>query len=319
MPTPLKPVRLPAVRDRLVRHLRHDDVSHRSLQNLPPTSTVNVPGIDAGRPGEFAVQLTGPLTEQQAAGVLTHIADELADADLYWISDQFTNLIVDAAQKLPDLRFYPDEVPAHAGLVYFAASPHLNTWDDDQFHPGGQAECDAISWFTTPHGVWVNVYASAEKAMPGLPRDAVREKVGFLMPHSPGGGAPFGTFEQRSGGGYRILAILLATWFLIAQPGVADDRPASVDRDRQRAYARAGRRYPDVHVVNLRRRPTPEGHAPIQKGRSYSVRFIVEGHWRDQPYGPGRALRRRQFIDSYLKGPDDAPVKAPSVTVKKVE
>lgn len=33
-------------------------------------------------------------------------------------------------------------------------------------------------------------------------------------------------------------------------------------------------------------------------------RFTVRGHWRQQPYGPGRTLRRNQWIEPYWKGPD---------------
>lgn len=35
-------------------------------------------------------------------------------------------------------------------------------------------------------------------------------------------------------------------------------------------------------------------------------RFIVRGHWRNQAYGEGRALRRRQWIEPHWKGPENA-------------
>jgi hypothetical protein len=34
-------------------------------------------------------------------------------------------------------------------------------------------------------------------------------------------------------------------------------------------------------------------------------KFLVRGHWRNQVYGEGRALRRRQFIQPFYKGPKD--------------
>jgi hypothetical protein len=40
--------------------------------------------------------------------------------------------------------------------------------------------------------------------------------------------------------------------------------------------------------------------------KKLSVRFIVRGHWRKQPYGTGRTERRLQFIQPYLKGPEMA-------------
>jgi hypothetical protein len=38
---------------------------------------------------------------------------------------------------------------------------------------------------------------------------------------------------------------------------------------------------------------------------------MVEGFWRNQPYGPGRQYRRPKYIDSYWRGPVDGPVHTP--------
>jgi len=39
-------------------------------------------------------------------------------------------------------------------------------------------------------------------------------------------------------------------------------------------------------------------------GRKVDVRFIVRGHWRNQPYGKGRSLVKRVWIKPFWKGPD---------------
>lgn len=36
------------------------------------------------------------------------------------------------------------------------------------------------------------------------------------------------------------------------------------------------------------------------------VQFVVRGHWRNQVHGPGRSLRRRQWIEPFFKGPESA-------------
>ncbi len=41
--------------------------------------------------------------------------------------------------------------------------------------------------------------------------------------------------------------------------------------------------------------------------RVYKVRWVVRGHWRNQPYGPERALRRLTWIEPHWKGPEGAP------------
>jgi hypothetical protein len=38
-----------------------------------------------------------------------------------------------------------------------------------------------------------------------------------------------------------------------------------------------------------------------------TVQWIVRGHWRNQPHGPGRTERKRMWIQPYWKGPEDAP------------
>lgn len=313
----IKAVRMPAVHDRLLKHLRTDPVSRVALTNMPATATCNIPGGDAGRPEEFAHRFTGPVPPAVADRFLTHTAERLDDARLYWVAAPFCDLAGEAADELPDLTFTADEVPAPSGLVYYEKPAHLNE------HLGQQTrlqpvETDAIAWFTVPQGVWVIPLMRPDKLLAHLGRDRIRDSVGFLMPHSPGGGAVYGTHDNQPGG-FRILAVLLATWFLIAQPGVADTQPGPIDRSQHRKYTRAGRDYPTVNVVNLRRRPVPEGREAPQSGRDYHVRWIVKGHWRDQAHGPQWSLRRRQYIAPYLKGPDDAPVKAPGRTVNKIQ
>lgn len=44
------------------------------------------------------------------------------------------------------------------------------------------------------------------------------------------------------------------------------------------------------------------------QGRRLTTRHVVRGHWTHQPHGPGRRLRRLQWIDDYIRGPADAPL-----------
>lgn len=37
-------------------------------------------------------------------------------------------------------------------------------------------------------------------------------------------------------------------------------------------------------------------------------RWLVRGHWRNQACGPGMTLRKRRWIDPYVKGPEDMPL-----------
>jgi hypothetical protein len=76
-----------------------------------------------------------------------------------------------------------------------------------------------------------------------------------------------------------------------------------------------------VKIVELRRREASRRESD-QPGESrpvnWSCQWMVIPHWRNQRVGPGRNDRRLVHIDTYVKGPDDKPLKAPKATVYRV-
>lgn len=46
-------------------------------------------------------------------------------------------------------------------------------------------------------------------------------------------------------------------------------------------------------------------------------RFIVRGHWKEQPFGPGRTQRKLIFVQPYWKGPAGSPVVSRAYTDEK--
>lgn len=73
----------------------------------------------------------------------------------------------------------------------------------------------------------------------------------------------------------------------------------------------------DVKVVQLRRfeseaRAAGADHETIE----WSCRWIVNGHWRNQPYAGGE--RKLIYIMPFVKGPEDKPLKVPTHTVYQV-
>ena len=86
---------------------------------------------------------------------------------------------------------------------------------------------------------------------------------------------------------------------------------------RRRAAHEGWTREPLVRVVQLRRRETPP-HQAGEEDRAavdWSCRWLVRGHWRQQPCGAGHAERRPTWILPHLKGPESKPLKAPGATV----
>ena len=73
----------------------------------------------------------------------------------------------------------------------------------------------------------------------------------------------------------------------------------------------------DLKIVRLRRGFNPMlelaideiGDNVSREGMvEWTHRWPVRGHWRNQPYGPGRTQVRRIWIPPYIKGPTDKPL-----------
>jgi hypothetical protein len=77
-----------------------------------------------------------------------------------------------------------------------------------------------------------------------------------------------------------------------------------------RGYLKRAARYrlPAEHVTVVRlRRPAGPEHDPEHGIVNWSHRWVVGGHWRNQPY-PSLGIHRQIWISPYVKGPDDLPL-----------
>lgn len=62
-------------------------------------------------------------------------------------------------------------------------------------------------------------------------------------------------------------------------------------------------------VFTLRRTRSPKLDEANGNGREYSHRWMVRGHWRNQPYKmSGSVVHRQIWISDYVKGPDGKPL-----------
>jgi len=87
-------------------------------------------------------------------------------------------------------------------------------------------------------------------------------------------------------------------------------------RQRRKDYQRhVGHNEQTVKIIQLRRVqqiPTLNDNPSEPRDEAYySCRFEVDGHWRNQACGPGFSDRKLRWIDAFLKGPEDAPFRAP--------
>lgn len=71
----------------------------------------------------------------------------------------------------------------------------------------------------------------------------------------------------------------------------------------------------DVKVIQLRRMESQSRQSAGADAVDWSCRWIVNGHWRNQPYKDERKLI---YIMPFVKGPGDKPLKVPTHTVYQV-
>ena len=221
------------------------------------------------------------------------IGEPLRSSPIWWVSRDMATLAAETAEAgdLPDVR-----PPSVTGFMVFQDGLPFRLQD---YPDGRSCSVDAIEWTVTPIGqtgtALVTEVFSKESAF-----------VGECDPRLPLG---YVTFAHGSRPGI-LEGVLKAAWALSQQPSISDTRaPRVTPLDRVPA------RYEQTEITRVRmlllrenlHRPGEQAE-PGEKTREYSHRWIVRGFWREQPYGKGHALRRRQWIPPFVKGPADKPL-----------
>ncbi|MEU3455319.1 hypothetical protein ABZ671_17235 [Micromonospora sp. NPDC006766] len=305
----VRPQALPKVRDRLVKFWRNAGGAF-VLDVLTNGAGYSVPGhMIPGAPlHASAVHTANPALINQYTALM---GNHVENGKLFWVNSEFTALAAHAARDLPDVRVLPAELPAPDGVLVWQ-DPIV--WLND--HETGTAmPVTAVSWGPIPGGVWTVFYTPAETVLTGSGQiteqrlQHLRERIGWFAPVHTGTGLVYGqSHDTESDDSRKILTALIATWILTTQPDAEiTDTPA--DKATRKAYQRAKRPAPVVRLVSLRRKQqTRTEETTTGKTRTYTRRWWVAGFFREQPYGPGRALRRRTYVRPHIKGPADAPL-----------
>lgn len=112
-----------------------------------------------------------------------------------------------------------------------------------------------------------------------------------------------------SGAHLALFAWACATRHLMMMPTLAQRR--SLDPRTGGEPAGTGPRPPrEVTHIDLRplKQITTEPADTDTPARAHTHRWVVRGHWVQQPYGSGQSQRRLQWRESYIKGPAGAPL-----------
>jgi len=321
---------MPEIRAELIRYyLRPDTLAAVEQVERPPAMEVFDP-----QTGNRIFRL-----QPQGQERLKIEIDMLARADLYYVADDMTDLAVAAGRSLPEWNITPSDIPSQNGFILFDKPVMVDVNKPGAPQEGYLTHITGFAWKISP-GVearvtdddsskravshhpwpllWVSTYADchlgavANREAGLMDDDDVRywlsqPKFAFTSEAACfiGGGWP-----RKIGDPGSVFNLwgktLLSAWLLMQQP-LAVTTTAWPDRASRRRMAADGHSDPaPVRVITLRR----ASRAPSAgiSDREYRHQWIVRGHWRQQPCGPGRQLRRPTWITPHIKGPEGAPM-----------
>lgn len=114
-----------------------------------------------------------------------------------------------------------------------------------------------------------------------------------------------------------MVRILLTSLFGIMRSSIELTKPARAVRRRAERTEAKFPEYGDVQVITLRtflgKAAKKSDHTPPTEGVEWRHRWLVRGHWAWRRCNPenadtGEDRRKRVYIESYVKGPEDRPL-----------
>jgi hypothetical protein len=245
------------------------------------------------------------------------LVHELESGDSYYISTDIGDALHSALATFPNCRIPESYLPTRAGFVWFETPPFEDlrafSWESMYVLPVGKPKVPALNvTFYEPGSMdddrWQN-----------LPRLHSSLTWPFLD-----GWDDFKQLGQTPDAQERLAEMrmaraMVASFFtFLQQPFVTSATQSTGQEIGRKLMGRTARRRvsrwpsePLVRVIQLRRaaaaqKASSEDNAEID----WSCRWLVGGHWRNQPY-PTLGIIRPIFILPYVKGPDDKPLKPP--------
>lgn len=263
---------------------------------------------------------------------LERAADAACEAELFWVSSDMAAVAIDASQDIPSLD--GQDVNWPVGMMVFETSlPGRSSLDRKraQVSPGEDLleddliPIDGLLWFPTANGIHIEILTKSKNAPEGLqgPRAGMKSHSSAELPlpvdFTDAVSIPDGLDGQLLSRDLGVAAFLATAWHLMAMPAVAEARDVQPRTGESRPAESVTVPVGQVRVVDarpMRTVPSDPGETTGESGgRHQSTRWVVRGHWRQQAHGPGRSQRRTQWIESYIKGPEGAPL-APHTLVR---
>lgn len=281
-------------------------------------------------PPNFKALQEHPKFDRAAQLFATVYGEALLRATPFWVAPHICDLLYTSADSLPEWTFSADLLPMKSGFM----------WYDKPLELLDGAKLSGLSWMhVTGYKRDVDMPQLAPEDSDDDPKDGKNLiLVVFFVAHNTSQGhvEPSGltvvtegvtldkildplSSETRSvqhEDSYGQKIRLLGTTLLFMNQRIVVDRETVADRATRRRYERdnKGKTPPSIRVVMLRREDR-DRHASDygSKEVEWHCQWLVRGHWRQQPYGPGKRMVRPQWIAPHWKGPENMPVKGDTV------
>lgn len=105
--------------------------------------------------------------------------------------------------------------------------------------------------------------------------------------------------------GKALISVAGSAWLVMSQPKMVTNTPIAMRVKKRQPQGATVKKSVRVSVRSL---TAPPRRAVQSTGRKATSRWWVRGHWRQQPWGKNRALRKPVFIAPHTAGNPDAPI-----------
>jgi hypothetical protein len=274
-------------------------------------------GMFDSRTGELA-----PPDPAYAEFIVGHAQSLLPECEPIYVSADLTELIDIAADTFKPEPLVPTDLLTPSGFAYFSRPLFVRDRRElempfraVQWNPivdvNGRGEPASIDGQQVYSGIVITLYAHKDDPDPD---------PGFTRPEPMVGGSALAMeyvttlrFNQQSSlyetdASIHDLVCHIKVFFRLCAQTIAWPRRERVARP---VWKRARAHWKDIKevVVFTLRRAKPSQYEGEEREVQWSHRWVVQGHWRNQPYKDnGGTIYRQIWIAPYVKGPDGKPL-----------
>jgi hypothetical protein len=229
---------------------------------------------------------------------LHHLNYAVQQATHFIIQQRFMDLVVFAAESVPDNAVFDETVLLEKHGWAEIEAGFVLTDDGLQIAPSGEKRPSILAWATYDGERYNFTLMDKVKFWQGEPMmsDSIQIVPGMLLNDPKFGDRPVGAWPTVLYSLLHLMAQKLAIKTVQRPQGYVGYAIKKLKINAE-----------EVRIITLRRLYEEQREAQ-DSGREYHCRWVVRGHWRQQFY-PSLGSTRPLFIEAYIKGPEDMPLK----------